>query len=123
VGRIPSGSVVVTEPGGTELTGFTLNRAAGLLYDVPATGRRVTVSYYTGGGLVPAAVTLATVIIAAHLFETQRLPGFESGDSQPAGFGGADGVPDSRFVSGSGFAIPRRAEELLRGYMRGSVIA
>ena len=106
---------------GGAVDGFTVNRAAGLLYDVPYTVGPLTATYTTGGGGIPASITLATLIIAAHLHETQRMPGL-SRDSAPAGFGGADGVPDMGDV-GRGFAIPRRAEELLRPHMRGSVIA
>jgi hypothetical protein len=120
--RSPSGPVTLTTADGTALTGFEENRTAGLLYDVPTyNGRTATASYPAGGGIVPASVTLATAIITEHLFETQRRPGFTSGT--PAGFGGVDGVPDAGISNRTGFAIPHRAEELLRPWMRSSVIA
>jgi hypothetical protein len=74
-----------------------------------------TVTYTTGRADVPASIRLAILIVAEHLWETQRMPG-QSRDSAPAGFGGLDGIPDAS-SSGRGFLIPNRAEELLRPYM------
>ena len=79
-----------------------------------------TVSYSVGRPTVPAAVRLAILVIAGHLFETQRMPGFQSADSLPAGFGGLDGVPDAR-LPGLGYAIPNRAQELLTPYIRTAI--
>jgi uncharacterized phiE125 gp8 family phage protein len=79
------------------------------------------VEYTTGLTAMPAAVRLAILIVAAHLYETQRMPG-QSRDSLPAGFGGQDGIPDVN-LPGRGFAIPNRAQELLQPYMMGSVVA
>lgn len=52
---------------------------------------------------VPPEATLATLIIADHLWQTQR-----GSDSRP-------GVDDERGQALLGFAIPRRAEQLLAG--------
>lgn len=56
---------------------------------------------------VPAEVTLATLVIAEHLWETQR------GDASRPGFDD-DGLPDRASLL-RGFALPRRAEQLLAG--------
>jgi uncharacterized phiE125 gp8 family phage protein len=77
-------------------------------------GGNYRVTYSVGRPTVPAAVRLAILVIAGHLFETQRRPGFTS--DSPAGFGGLDGVQDARPTS-MGFAIPSRAKELLQPYM------
>jgi hypothetical protein len=74
-----------------------------------------TVTYTSGRADLPAAIRLAVLIIAEHLFETQRRPGFTH--RRPAGFGGADGIPDATNPVGTGYAIPSRAQELLQPYM------
>jgi hypothetical protein len=70
----------------------------------------VQVDYTTGYVPTPAAIRLAVLIVAAHLWETQRgtaaLP-------QP----GFDQVPT--MAGGAGFAFPNRAKELLADYVRG----
>jgi hypothetical protein len=100
---------------------YELNTAAGKLRT--RNSRRlsgdVTVTYSAGRVDVPADIAGAIVIIAAHLWETQRMPG-QSLDSAPAGFGGADGIPDIGSM-GRGYAIPSRAQELLQPYMRQSI--
>jgi hypothetical protein len=102
--RKPSGAVDLGD-----VTGFTVNAAAGLLQEVPApNGARLTATYGTGGEPVPAAVRLATVIIAAHLWETQR------GTASPSPLSPDDVAPGF----GAGFAIPNRAKELLAPYTR-----
>lgn len=78
-----------------------------------------TVSYTSGRDALPASIRLAVLIIAAHLWETQRRPGFSS--DAPAGFGGADGIPDATNVTPMGFAIPSRAQELLAPYTRPAI--
>lgn len=75
-----------------------------------------TVTYTAGRDVLPAAIRLAVLIIAAHLWETQRVPG--AGPARAPGFGGADGIPDMGGSGGMGFAIPNRAQELLQPYMR-----
>jgi hypothetical protein len=63
------------------------------------------VEYTVGFAAIPAAVKLATLIIAQHLWQTQS---------------GGGGLPfpgtDQLVPSGMGFAIPNRARELLRPY-------
>ena len=95
---------------------FELDAESGLLRRADGYGfaGSFTVTYSVGRPSVPADIRLAILIIAAHLFETQRMPGL-SAASAPAGFGGADGIPDTG-DAGRGFAIPRRAEELLHRY-------
>jgi hypothetical protein len=112
--RSPSGRVTLTDGAGNVVTGFTVSTAAGLLYDVPAhNGAVLTASYPVGGGVVPAAVALATAIIAAHLWETQRGPA-------PAG---PLSDPDVGPSFGAGFALPNRARELLAPYTRSAQVA
>jgi hypothetical protein len=107
--------------GFTELTlaDYELDTAAGALR--MQTGGLffgdISVTYSVGRETVPAAIRLAVLIIAAHLWETQRMPMQDSG---PAGFGGMDGIPDAG-SAGRGFAIPNRAQELLQSYMSPSI--
>jgi hypothetical protein len=70
------------------------------------------VEYTAGRSDVPASIRLGVLIVAAHLWETQRRPGFTS--ATPAGFGGSGDIPD--VPVGRGFAIPARAEELFARY-------
>ncbi len=100
---------------GGAVDGFTVNRAAGLLYDVPHTAGPLTATYTTGGGGVPAAITLATLIIAAHLWETQR---GNAGGPVAAENADAFGPPPV-----AGYAIPNRARDLLARYVRSSQLA
>src|SRR5690348_6643766 len=46
---------------GGAVSGYSVNRAAGLLHDVPHTGLPMTATYTVGGGGIPASITLATV--------------------------------------------------------------
>lgn len=106
------------------VTDFDLDTDTGILrstYGYWLTGD-FAVTYTTGRYETPAAVRLAVLIIAAHLWETQRMPGFQSSDSLPAGFGGADGIQDASPI-GTGYAIPNRALELLRPHLLGRQIA
>lgn len=121
----PSGPVLLN---GGAVTGFTTSPQAGVLYDVPYgapcdvpfgmsydtphSGGVLTATYTTAGdGTPPASVTLATAIIAAHLWDSQR--GFAPNPLQPpedlAAFGGRPS-----------FAIPNRAKELLEPYLLSS---
>jgi hypothetical protein len=121
--RFPASSVTavssrvgaVTTP--LTLVDFELDAASGIVRRADGGGfyGNYTVTYSTGRATVPASIHLAILIIAAHLFETQRMPG-QSMESAPAGFGGADGIPDAG-STGMGYAIPRRAQELLQPYM------
>lgn len=116
--RRPTGPVT---SGGVPIGG-TVDGPAGLvtgLGGLYGSASRITVTYSVGDDGVPADVYLATLIVAAQLFETQRRPGFSS--DAPAGFGGADGIPDATSTTPMGFAVPSRAQELLAQYTRPSV--
>lgn len=104
------------------LADFELEPEAGLLrsaMDAQLIGN-FKVTYSAGRSTIPAAMRLAILIIAAHLYATQTRPGFASA---PAGFGGSDGVADASIPGGIGYAIPHRATDLLRAYMIGPGIA
>lgn len=64
------------------------------------------ITYVAGMDDVPAHVQLATAIIAAHLWQTQRLPTVGA-----PGFGPLEASP----VSGRGYLIPNQAAQLLGG--------
>lgn len=98
------------------LADYELNLAAGIVRQVSGSGfyGNYTITYSVGREVVPASIQLAILIIAEHLHETQRMPGQTS--DRPAGFGGIDGVADAGFMP-RGFAIPSRAQELLRPYI------
>lgn len=70
------------------------------------------VTYSTGRDTLPASIKLAVLIVAAHLFETQRVP-MQNEDAAPVGFGG--GI-DAAMPTARGYALPNRALELLRPY-------
>lgn len=69
----------------------------------------VTVAYTYGWTTLPAPISLAVLIVAGHLWETQRgsasLPTL-GGDQTPA------------MTPGAGYAMPNRARELLAPYFR-----
>ena len=121
--RMPVGSLVsvssryaaVTTP--LTLSDYELDPETGLLRTALGTPfyGTYTVTYTSGRDDLPAAIRLAVLVIAEHLFETQRRPGFTT--DAPAGFGGADGIPDATNSTPMGFAIPSRAQELLAPYM------
>ena len=73
-------------------------------------GRRfrgdVTVAYTAGFDAEPAAVRLATLIVAAHLWETQR-------GAAPLPMAGGGEAP---VIPGLGYALPNRARDLLVSY-------
>jgi hypothetical protein len=91
------------------LSGYSLDSAAGLVLDVAYEGP-LDVSYTVGSESVPVAVTLATLIIAAHLWETQR-------GTSPSALA-LQGVEDPSATLGVGYAIPNRALQLLQPYLR-----
>ena len=101
----------VTLPGGGTVTppGYELDADAAVLTRMAGIYRRaweagrIAISYTAGLAAVPAHVRLAALIVVQHLWETQR-----------------GGPRDQRFTGGSedwspgmGFALPRRALELL----------
>lgn len=69
----------------------------------------VLATYQAGYTAVPANFRLAALIIVQHLWETQR-------GTMGTVMGGGD---DSGYVAGRGFAIPRRAIELLGSQLPG----
>jgi hypothetical protein len=98
--------------------GGTVDNAAGLITGLGGmygSSQRLTVTYSVRGGTVPADILLATLIIAGHLWETQRGTAPSALALQdPNGFGDTTSV-------GLGFAIPNRAQELLAPYSRPSI--
>lgn len=79
------------------------------LVQVPITVGVVDVVYVVGVQVVQPNIILATEIVAAHLWETQRIP--RTGPSRGP-LGGAD---DSLTMIGMGYAMPNRALQLLGG--------
>ena len=79
----------------------------GLLSVPMSAGRDVTVTYLAGYPVVPESFVRAAEIIAAHLWETQRM----------SSIGGPSTVGDDQYLtpSGLGYAIPNRAVQLLGG--------
>lgn len=102
---IPTGDVIVD---GVPVAGV-VNRAAGLVTGLSWWPETLAVTYQAGTADVPAAVTLATLIVAAHLWETQR-------GARPLPMMGGGDAAD--FAPGIGYAMPNRAKELLSPYMR-----
>jgi hypothetical protein len=90
--------------------GYTVDAESGLLrrymsgYPVAFMGP-VVVSYTSGRASVPAAVRMATLVIVAHLWQTQR-------GASPLPSPGGDQIP----LAGSGGGLPPLALELLHGY-------
>ena len=97
------------------LTDYVLDPDTGLVRMVSGYqfGGDVTVTYSAGRTTVPAAVSLAILIIAGHLWNTQR------GVSPTA----LQDPEASAFQSPSGYALPNRALELLAPFNRGPRIA
>lgn len=120
--RMPVGALVsVSSRVGATTTALTLadyelDAATGLVRVASGArfGGSYAVTYTTGRAVLPASVHLAVLIVAEHLWQTQRMPGMEQ--TMP-GFGGADGIPDAGSSVPRGFAIPNRAQELLAPFM------
>lgn len=116
--RFPASAVtaVGTRSGATTtpltLADYELDTGTGILRRADGGGfyGSYTVTYSTGRATVPASIHLAILIVAAHLWETQR--GTAPTALQLQDPNGADVGP-----SGMGYAIPRRAQELLQPYM------
>lgn len=83
-----------------------------------AGSRYVTVTYTTGREDLPADLRMAILVLAGHLWETQRGAGPVRAASA---FGGA--LTDETPVPGLGYALPHRVMELLAPYRLGPVIA
>lgn len=99
----PALSVDEVTVGGTSVS-HTVNAGAGIV-DVRAFGD-VIVTYTVGRAVVPDAVRVAALIIAAHLWATQL-------GSGPSQFADDTGAP----VPGMAYSIPNRATDLLRPYL------
>lgn len=103
----PVVSVESLTSSGAAVTGYTLRKPSGLLTGVSATGD-LSVSYTAGRSEAPESVRVAAMIIAEHLWRTQR---GNAPSALPADV-------DPEVVSlGAGFAIPRKAAELLAPYL------
>ncbi len=106
----------VTGPGGVvDAEGYALDGQAGVLARMSGVAGgvweagQITVTYTAGLASVPPHVRLAALIVVQHLWETQR--------------GGRDqrftGAGEEGWNPGLGFALPRRALELLGDPMPG----
>lgn len=101
---LPVVSVTSLTSGGSPATFTAVD--GGMLTDVTVRGD-VVVTYVAGRTEVPGAVRLATLIIAAHLWQTQL-------GSAPTQL--QDGF-NSEPTVGVGYAIPNRAADLLAPYL------
>lgn len=108
---LPVQSVTSVVNDGAVVSGYTLNGRAGLVEGVE-TRSALTVTYVAGRAVVPDAVRLAALIIAGHLWQTQRS-------------GAPSALPSQDFdvPMGLGFAIPARALDLLQPYLLPPAIA
>lgn len=86
---------------------YTADLQSGILSDLTTTGTSV-VTYVAGRAVVPDGIRLATLIIAGHLWNTQR-----GANSPSTGLQGEDGYEPQ---PGLGYAIPARALDLLAPY-------
>jgi hypothetical protein len=101
---------LTAQPVGSAGFGYTMAAESGVMerrfYGGPSRFcGPVTVTYTAGRGSVPAAVQLATLVIVAYLWQTQR-----GAASLPS----VGGEPAPAFVQNGG--VPPLALELLRGY-------
>ena len=100
----PVVSVTSLQSSGVDVT-YTADLTTGILSDI-YTVAPLTVTYVAGRTVVPDAIRYAALIIAEHLWETQRgaspSPLQEDFGSEPA--------------FGRGFGIPNRAVDLLQPY-------
>lgn len=97
------------------LSDYELDATSGIVRVVSGSGfyGDYVVEYTAGFDTLPASIRLAVLIIAAHLFETQRMP-MQGESFAPTGFGPAAGEVVA--PAGRGYALPNRALELLRPY-------
>lgn len=102
--------VSVLDPDGVEVTPLRVDLLAGIVW-VPMLRSgtwRITVTFDD----LPPDLELAVLIIAAHLYGTQRVPGMSGEPSPRPGYGGTPlrtGLP-------MGVAIPNRAAVLMSPY-------
>lgn len=92
---------------------YTLDPATGIVRGVGFYGD-VTVTYTAGSDNPPARQRLAILIIAAHLWETQR-------GTAPSALALQQQDGDPSFTPGASYAIPSRAMELLAPDIRPSI--
>jgi hypothetical protein len=122
--RVPAASLTAVsvrlytgmDPVAQDVTAYSVDTDTGvvrLVNGYPLRGD-VTVTYSAGYDTVPAAVSLATLIVAAQLWETQRgampLPANATDDQTSFGVGFAPAIPD-------------RAKTLLEPFARGPMVA
>ena len=98
------------------LADYELDAASGLVRAVDGSRFYGTfvVSYTSGREALPASIRLAILIIAAHLWETQR-------GSSPSPLSLQQQEFEQTAPVGVGYAIPSRARELLAAYVSPSV--
>lgn len=89
----------------------TIDADGGLLYGTVPGSYRVT--YTAGYDPVPAALRLAVLIVAAHLWDTQRGRG-----ARPRTVAIGQGGGDQQVSVPMGFLVPNRALELMAPYRR-----
>lgn len=99
---------------GVAVAGYSVDLFTGLVSGLP--NGTVTVAFTAGRATCPDAVRLAALIIAGHLWQTQR------GSSAPAGALPADAFDQGAPV-GLGYLVPNRALELLTPYLIGPAVA
>lgn len=109
---LPVLSVTGVQYAGNAWTGWTSSLSTGLLSTLPSGD--VTVTYLVGRTSCPDAVRLAALIIAGHLWQTQRGPSAPTG-ALPNDFGATP--------VGVGYLVPNRALELLGPYLLAPGIA
>ena len=107
--QFPVISVTSVEQSATPLTGWVADLSTGKVSGLP-TCAQVTATYVAGRTTVPSAIALATLIIAAHLWDTQR-------GNAPSALP-VNEEPQFTASFGIGFAIPSRAAELLSAYLK-----
>lgn len=109
--------ISVTPSGGVDVAGTEavrrLNTAAGVV-DLARAWCGGTITYTAGRTEVPENLKTATLIIAAHLWETQR------GATARPGMGGGE---LAEAVPGRGYALPNAAEELIAPDADGPAVA
>lgn len=106
--------------------GYTIDKASGIVtrtsggVDWRFSGR-VKVVYVAGSATVPADLRLAGLLLAEHMWQTQR--GEQAGGSLPSGL---EADLDSAALGnqfGPAFILPNRVRELLEPYQRAPAVA
>lgn len=102
--KCPVVSVTSVLSNGVSVT-HALNAEAGIISGLPWAGDLV-VTYTVGRTVLPDSIRLAALIIAAHLWDTQRGPATSPLQEE-----------ETTEVPGLGYAVPNRALELLAPYL------